>query len=431
MQNIVVLGAAGKMGSGIALLLLQEIAWQEKGNLTLLDVNIESFSMLKSYLRKHLKRYIERSINKVREKYANVSGLVDNGDMVDQFVEDAMDRVRCVTSLEECRGADHIFEAIIEDVDIKAKVLKEVGRWVAPDACFFTNTSSIPIHVISEKSGLNGRLIGFHFYNPPPVQKLVEIIIPKHIHDSMRVKAESIGKALGKILIYSNDVAGFIGNGHFIREIMFACSNVRMLQKELTLTGAICAVNRVTQEYLLRPMGIFQLVDYVGIDICLLISKIMTAYLPNADFLDPLLFAMGNRGIKGGQFPDGRQKDGFLKYENGRVTGVYNLETDLYEPYIHIDRLGKLPEGCMSWKMLSSDKDRKSKIDHYFISLEEDTTLGGELARKFLESSKDIAEGLVRDNVARNIEDVDAILKYGFYHLYGVNEPFFHRSAIR
>lgn len=431
MDNVVVLGAAGKMGSGIALLLLQEMAWENTGKLTLLDANVAGFAGLRKYLRIHLKRYAERSANRLRTKYANNSALIDNGDMVDAFVEEAMDRVRCVSSVDECKDATLIFEAIIEDIDVKSKVLHDISRKASPEAYFFTNTSSIPIHVLAQKSGLTGRLIGFHFYNPPPVQKLVEVIIPAKTGSQLKDLGQTIGKKLNKTLVYSSDVAGFIGNGHFIREIVWACSMVRDLQKSMSPVEAVCAVNSVTQEFLLRPMGIFQLLDYVGIDVCMLIARIMTEFLPDTNFMDPLIIKMAETGMRGGQHADGSQKDGFFKYDRGQIAGVYDMSQKEYVPYVKSDRLGVLPQGYVPWKILINDKDRKEKIDHYFANLWEDHALGADLARGFLERSREIAQMLVRDGVAHSIDDVDTVLKQGFYHLYGVEEPFLSRSSHR
>lgn len=401
-QHVVVLGAAGKMGSGIALLLLQEMALRESGILTLLDTNAQGFEELRKYLRSHLVRYAERAGLSIAKE---------------EFADNALKRVRFVTSIEECRGAKMVFEAIIEDLDVKTRVLHEVDRQTEGQAYFFTNTSSIPICILQQKSGIIGRLIGFHFYNPPAVQKLLEIIVPEVIDGRLKLLAEDIGRRLGKTIVYSNDVAGFIGNGHFIREIVEACRTVKELELELSKTEAICAVNRVTQEFLLRPMGIFQLIDYVGIDVCHHIAVIMTKYLPGQNFIDPLIEGMLKKTIAGGQRPDGSQKDGFFQYEGGHPISVYNALKNAYVPYDDGGRLGALPQGYVPWKELSRDPDRKEKIDQYFANLKKQKTLGAILARDFLRKSSEISKGLVDHEVARSLEDVNTVLKTGFFHL--------------
>ncbi|MEI8364797.1 MAG: 3-hydroxyacyl-CoA dehydrogenase family protein [Parachlamydiaceae bacterium] len=408
-QQVVVLGAVGKMGSGIALLLLQEMAMMENAVLTLLDTNPHGFEGLKKYLREHLGRYADR---------------IHISESKEEFVERALKQVRFVTSVEECHGSTIIFEAIIEDIGVKARVLQDMDKQTEGKAFFFSNTSSIPICVLQQKSRLAGRLIGFHFYNPPAVQKLVEIIVPEVIDARLIDLASAIGRRLQKVVVFSNDVAGFIGNGHFIREIIEADQCVGELQSKMTPLEALCTVNRVTQEFLLRPMGIFQLVDYVGIDVCHHIATIMTKYLPGMVFISPMIEEMLRQGIKGGQNPDGSQKNGFFHYKEGRPVSVYDAKKQTYEPYSDGGQLQGLLEECIPWKLLSKDPDKDLKIKDYFSHLRKQQTVGATLAESFLKKSKEIAQGLVKHEVARSLADVDTVLKTGFFHLYGVNTPF-------
>src|SRR6185295_16568588 len=109
---------------------------------------------------------------------------------------------------------------------------------IAPKAFVLSNTSSIPIHLLASESGLKDQLIGFHFYNPPAVQKLVELIpqerageVADEVADEVLAISQELAKKMNKIVVYSRDVAGFIGNGHFSREIALACRFVEELQK--------------------------------------------------------------------------------------------------------------------------------------------------------------------------------------------------------
>jgi 3-hydroxyacyl-CoA dehydrogenase len=422
-RNAVVLGAAGKMGSGIALLLLQEMALREGGQLILLDINTVGFGALKNYLRKHLTAFGERSINLLRERYAGDSNLIDNEEIINAFVMQGLDKVRCVSAFQECKDANLIFEAIVEDAELKADILRKVASYAHSEAYYFSNTSSIPIHLLQKKSGLKGRLIGFHFYNPPPVQQLVEIIIPDDLQLALKEKAIEIAKNLNKTVVFSKDVAGFIGNGHFIREIVEACQIVRSLEELMPRFEAVAAVNLVTQEFLLRPMGIFQLIDYVGIDVCQLIQRVMTDNLSNGPFTDSLIDEMISSGIKGGQHPDGSQKEGFFQYSKGYPIAVYNLESQKYQT-LSTEKLGPLPTGHITWKVLTRDKARKEKLAAYFAALWQENTLGAEIAQTFLNQSRAIAHLLVDSGVAKSIDDVNTVLEKGFYHLYGVDDPF-------
>jgi 3-hydroxyacyl-CoA dehydrogenase len=418
-KHIVVLGAAGKMGSGIALLLLQRTAGLKEGFLTLLDVNPQSFTSLKTYLREHLSRYAEKNINYLRKLYRDHPELIDNEEMITAFVEGGLDRTRFATSLDECSGAQIIFEAIIEDIEVKADVLSKVNAVADPQAIYFSNTSSIPIHVLEERSGIHGRLIGFHFYNPPAVQKLLELIIPKGAKKEAVESALEMGKLLNKTIVFSQDIAGFIGNGHFIREASEACAQVEQLRKKMTVPEAICTVNTVTQDLLIRPMGIFQLIDYVGIDVVQHIMKIMSRYLSGQAFNSSLIDAMVSRGVRGGQKGDGSQKEGFFSYDRGKPVKVYDMENGRYVPYIVPEGL---PQGHETWKAMSKDKDRNEKLTVYLASLPEGGTEASQLAMHFLKHSRSIAEKLVEDGVAGSLEDVDTVLKEGFFHLYGATK---------
>lgn len=419
--HVVVLGAAGKMGSGIALLLLQEMASMPKSRLTLLDTNSHGFEALSKYLREHLLKYAERNINRLRLYFNDRKELIDNGDMIEAFVVEALDRVRYVTSLGECVGAKMVFEAILEDIQVKTGVFTKINEIADPEACYFTNTSSIPIHILEKKSGLNGRLIGFHFYNPPAIQQLLEIIVPKGAKKGLREFAQEIAERLNKIIVFSKDIAGFIGNGHFIREIVEGCSRVEEIKKKSSFSEAVCIVNTVTQDYLIRPMGLFQLIDYVGIDVAHHIAKIMTEYLPAEVFNTTLVNRMVSEGVKGGQNGDGTQKDGFFSYEKGKPVKVYDIEKKHYIPYVIPQEMKTLPTGHESWKALSKDKEKEDKLKRYFSHLLKDNSPASKLAVKFLERSSAIGHGLVKDDVARSVDDVDTVLKNGFFHLYGID----------
>ncbi|MBA3816813.1 MAG: 3-hydroxyacyl-CoA dehydrogenase family protein [Parachlamydiaceae bacterium] len=432
MQQVAVLGAAGKMGSGIALLILQQFAkltCSVKENqvspyrLILIDANEAGFAMLKRYLQDQLKKYAERNINELRALYKKRADLIDNSEMINAFVEEAFECVSLVTMLEECRGAQLVFEAIVEDIDIKIEVFAKLNKLLGPNCYFFSNTSSIPIHTLQERSDLQGRLIGFHFYNPPAVQRLLELIIPENTPQPLISLAEEIGEQLKKTVVHSKDVAGFIGNGHFIREVHFACEQVHALTKNMPLIEAIVLINRMTQEFLLRPMGIFQLIDYVGIEVVQRIAKIMSTYL-HQTFGNELIDRMVEQKICGGQFGDGSQKDGFFHYEKGVPVEIYDRVSKKYTSCNGLDFRkkiddwfgGKPPLG-VSWTLLSKDPQGKEKIAEYWKHLLRDETKGANLAKEFRAESRKIAEDLVADRIAGSIKDVDTVLMNGFLHL--------------
>ncbi len=384
-SKVAVLGAAGKMGKGIALLLLCEMAFVPSSILMLQDLKQSAFYDLRRYLREHLLKHLEKNIEAVRAFYADRQDLVSNKEMIDTLLQDAIDRVFCTRSIADLNGASMVFEAIIEDVNEKLQILKDVFDVTKGQAYFFTNTSSIPIGFLQRESTIGNRLIGYHFYNPPAVQKLLEIIIPKGTDPTLCSLAFHLAKVWKKTVVESEDVAGFIGNGHFIREIAFACHMAMELCKEMPLEKAVKLINCVTKEALVRPMGIFELIRYVGIDVCCHIAKVMSRFLPSeAHLFDAMV-------------------------KNLKIIGQVDLTV--------VDRAS-----CdLNWKSASKmvQEERNEKLKLHFSSLKGQEAA---IAQQFLEQSLQIAKGLVDSKVAKALSDVSLVLMHGFYHLYGVAE---------
>ena len=278
-----------------------------------------------------------------------------------------------------------------------------------------------------------------------------------------------LGKAFGKIVVPSNDVAGFIGNGHFIRELLFALGRLRELRGIQTggpgtkrapgrMGGAeaLLLLNKATQDFLIRPMGVFQLLDYVGLDVFRMILKVMREHLDafhagGTVFQDDILEALLAAGVRGGQLGSGEQKDGLFRYERNKITGVLDLDAVLGSgsegvaargfagegkspgiPYVNLgdgrfqptlESLGTPPEGCAPWSQMAKDPARKEKIAAYLARLAQDAAgtagTGIEIALAFLDHSRAVGETLVRTGVAANDEDVSMVLMNGFFHLYG------------
>lgn len=116
----------------------------------------------------------------LREIYKDRADLIENGQMIDEYINYVMSVIRPSTLVESAYNANCIFEAIKEDPELKVSILKRINENNPNQPWFFTNTSSIPIQYLNEKAGLDGRIIGYHFYNPPAVQKLVELIEAKN-----------------------------------------------------------------------------------------------------------------------------------------------------------------------------------------------------------------------------------------------------------
>lgn len=432
LQNVTVLGAAGKMGSGILLLTAVEMADlslkpENKGKtfvLNAMDVSHAGLAGLMRYLKAQVLKVAEKKIGQLRKVYEHRADLIENGEIIDQYVFDVMNVVRPVTALEAAYESTLIFEAIIENQPLKVKLLSQIDQHNTKKPWVFTNTSSIPIKELDDQVKLDGRVLGFHFYNPPAVQKLVELIVTDKTKPELVEFAHAYARNLKKIIVPSNDYAGFIGNGHFMRDALYGINEALRLSKEMSFAEAVYIVNKVTQDYLIRPMGIFQLIDYVGVDVVKFIMNVMNPYLKDEDLHSPLLDELMETGVKGGQNSDGSQKDGILKYEKGKVVGVYDPAGKKYIPVSEIQtdsdaRLGKAPESVLPWKAVVGRKDKDEYFKKYFAEVKSMKTFGSELACNYAKRSKDIGEKLVSDGVAQKPEDVNTVLLTGFFHAYG------------
>ena len=431
LQHVSVLGAAGKMGSGILLLTAVEMADislkpENKGKpfvLNAIDVSDEALSGLMKYLKAQVLKMAEKKVVGLRKVYAGRADLIDNDEIIDQYIFDVISLVRTTTRMEAAYDSHMVFEAIKEDPELKISIFSKIATNNPHQPWFFTNTSSIPINKLDEGASLGGRIIGFHFYNPPAVQKLVEIIRAEHTLPEVEAFAMAYAKNLRKVVVPSNDVAGFIGNGHFMRDILYAAAEVEKLGGDFSYPEAVYALNKISQDYLVRPMGIFQLVDYVGVDVCSFIMSVMTRNLKGETLHTPLLDNLLALGVKGGQFSDGSQKDGVLKYEKGRPVAIYDPNVKGYvaisDFQAKVDaKLGTMPV-APAWKAVVGNKAKNEILTDYFNQLKVTASPGAELAKAYAIRSNAIGLQLVESGVALNENDVNTVLLTGFFHAYG------------
>jgi len=432
LSNVAVLGAAGKMGSGILLLTALEMVDlslkpENKGKvfvINAIDVSSEALTGLMRYIRVQALKAAEKKTVQLRVAYADRQDLIDNEDIIMQYVDDVMVTIRPSVNIEVAYNSTLIFEAIKEDPELKVKILSQLDKHNPHKPWYFTNTSSIPITQLDEKAGLGGRIIGFHFYNPPAVQKLVEVIKSAHTLPEVEAFALQYAKSLRKVVVPSADFAGFVGNGHFMRDALHGIGEAKNLAKEMSLPGAIYMINKVSQDYLVRPMGIFQLIDYVGVDVCQYIMSVMNPFLKDEDLHSDFLDLLIEQGILGGQYSDGSQKDGILKYEKGRPVAVYNPDTKQYVMIADFQaacdaKLGKVPASMNPWKSVAFSGKTDEMLKEIFAEIKGMDTLGAKLARAYAKRSKEIGLQLVADHVAFAEKDVNTVLLTGFFHAYG------------
>jgi 3-hydroxyacyl-CoA dehydrogenase len=432
LQKVSVLGAAGKMGSGILLLTAVEMADlclkpENKGKtfvLNAIDLSEEGLAGLMRYLKAQVKKIAEKKMVWLRHAYADREDLIENGEIIDQYIFDVMNIVRPSTAMEVAYSSNLIFEAIAENQGLKVKIFKQIDHNNPNKPYYFTNTSSIPIHLLNAEAGLEGRILGFHFYNPPAVQRLVELITIDQNSQEMKDFATAYAKNLKKVVVPSNDFAGFIGNGHFMRDALHGIAEAKKLMEKYSFAESVYMINKISQDFLVRPMGIFQLIDYVGIDVVRFIMAVMNPYQKNEELHSPLLDRLFDLGVKGGQNSDGSQKAGFLKYEKGRPVAIYDLEKTDYVAIADFAQkcdaaLGALPSSCKPWKAVNFSKSKDDLLKAHFGELKNMDSVGAELAKAYHKRSVEIGKQLVGSGVANNDDDVNTVMLTGFFHAYG------------
>jgi len=431
-QKVSVLGAAGKMGSGILLLTAIEMAdhmlsLNNKGKvyvLNAIDTSDEGLKGLINYVKTQALKAAEKKVVALRKLYSSQANLIENSEIIDAYVQDVVSIIRTSTRLEAAYDSSLIFEAVSENQALKEKLFTQIDANNSNKPWFFTNTSSVPIGGLNKNSKLEGRILGFHFYNPPAIQKLVELITIKENPEEMVAFAKQYAANLRKTIVPSNDIAGFIGNGHFMRDALFGIQQAEKLSESMPLHQAIYCIDKVTRDFLGRPMGIFQLIDYVGLDVVQFILRVMQPHMQGEKLHNSLLDEFILTGVRGGQYSDGSQKDGFLKYEKGKPVGVID---SVGGSYLEINTfgaecdawLGNIPAEMQPWKILVKAKDKASIMKAAFKAMEMASTEGSKLALAYAQNSRKIAQKLVSDGVAHNENDVNTVLLTGFFHAYG------------
>lgn len=439
LQNVSVLGAAGKMGSGILLLTALEMADlslkpENKGKkfvLNAIDLSYDSLMGLLDYVRVQTLKAAEKKTVQLRAMYADRADLIENSEIIDEYVLHVLRQIRPATDMRAAYESSLIFEAVNESKALKVKLFTEIDLNNSSKPWFLTNTSSVPIHEIDTEAKLGGRIMGFHFYNPPAVQKLVEIIAPTAALPEIKDFALQFAKNLRKVVVHSNDFAGFIGNGHFMRDALHAAATVEELQNTHSFVQSVVMVNKIAQDYLVRPMGIFQLIDYVGIDVMQFILNVMNPHYKDENLHSELIDTMLSLGIKGGQHSDGSQKDGFFRYAKGKITEVYDLNSN---KYVSVDEvqpsadaaLGAFPSSAIAWKSAIKDTAKDQKLRAFFSDLSQLNDLGATLAIAYGRKSNAIGKKLVSDGVALSEADVNTVMMTGFFHSYGPVNDFFN-----
>ncbi|XP_042520415.1 3-hydroxybutyryl-CoA dehydrogenase [Macadamia integrifolia] len=236
-----------------------------------------------------------QALNRARKSISSsLQRLISKGLLSQGVGADAQRRLKFTSNLEDFRSADVIIEAIVESEDVKKKLFSQLDGIAKASAILASNTSSISITRLASATMRPQQVIGMHFMNPVPTMKLVEIIRGADTSDETFVAVKSLAERLGKIVICSQDYPGFIINRilmPMINEAFFTLYT-GVATKEDIDAGMKLGTN--------QPMGPLALADFIGLDVCLSIMKVLHVGLGDSKYAPcPLLVQYVDAGRLG------------------------------------------------------------------------------------------------------------------------------------
>lgn len=282
MKNIAIIGS-GTMGNGIA-----HTVAQNNFQVSLVDINQQALIDAKNTINTNL----ERQLNK--------------GTISLAIKEQTLKNIRTFTDLKEAvRNADLVIEAATENIDTKLSLFKELDKLCKQNAILASNTSSISITKLASVTNRQDKIIGMHFMNPVPIMLLVEVIRGYNTSNETTQTIMGLSRNLGKNPVEVNDYPGFIANRilmPMINEAIYALYEGVADKEE---------IDQVMKLGMAHPMGPLQLADFIGLDVCLSILKVLQEGFGNPKYAPcPLLVNMVNAGMLGK-----KTKQGFYDYE--------------------------------------------------------------------------------------------------------------------
>lgn len=208
---------------------------------------------------------------------------ITKGRMTAEEKEAVLGRVTCTTNLEEMKEADIVIEAIIEDLEAKKELFTQLDRIVPENTILATNTSSMSITVIAEATNRQERVAGLHFFNPPQIMKLVEVVRGYKTSDDTVQKLMELSRQLGKEPIeVKKDTPGFIVNRVMIPQFIEA---IRLVEEGVASYEDVDKAVKLGLNY---PMGPFELQDFAGVDIGLLVMDYFYEEFKDDRFAAPM-----------------------------------------------------------------------------------------------------------------------------------------------
>ena len=244
-RTVGVLGG-GLMGSGIA-----QVSAQAGFETIVRDISDPVIAKTQSGIEKVLAKGIER------------------GKVTPEQRDAALSKLRFTTELAELAGCDIIIEAVVEDLEMKNAMWKDLNEICRPDAIFASNTSSLTIAAMAAACGRPDRMLGLHFFNPVPLMKLVEVVRTITTSDDTAETAFEFARKLGKEPIRAKDNSGFVVN---LLLIPYMLDAINALEANV---ATIEDIDKAMQLGAGHPMGPFTLLDFVGLDTTYKIAEIM------------------------------------------------------------------------------------------------------------------------------------------------------------
>ena len=283
-MNVAVIGS-GTMGNGIA-----HVFAQHGFAVALIDISQPALDRALGTIAKNLDRQVAKGTLAETDKIATLG------------------RIRSFTTIAEgVAGAELVVEAATENADLKLQIFRELDRYAPAGALLASNTSSISITKIAAATQRPTQVIGMHFMNPVPVMKLVEVIRGYATSDETTARIMSLSRQLGKTPTAVNDYPGFVAN-----RILMPMINEAIISLFEGVAG-VEEIDTVMKLGMAHPMGPLQLADFIGLDVCLAILRVLHEGLGNPKYAPcPLLVNMvmaGRLGAKSGE--------GFYQYTPG------------------------------------------------------------------------------------------------------------------
>ncbi|SNZ00684.1 3-hydroxyacyl-CoA dehydrogenase family protein [Flagellimonas pacifica] len=285
MKTIAVIGA-GTMGNGIA-----HVFAQNGFEVNLIDIAQVSLDKGLATIAKNLDRMISK-------------GIIEEG-----VKNNTLGNITTFTDLKKgVQKTDLVVEAATENLETKLQIFKNLDEICNANSILATNTSSISITQIAAATQRPDKVIGMHFMNPVPIMKLVEIIRGYSTSDEITKTIMELSKQLGKIPTEVNDYPGFVAN-----RILMPMIN-EAIETLYNQVAGVQEIDTVMKLGMAHPMGPLQLADFIGLDVCLSILKVMYDGFKNPKYAPcPLLVNMvmaGKLGVKSGE--------GFYDYSESR-----------------------------------------------------------------------------------------------------------------